>query len=354
MPGGMTICMKNMKNCLFAVLFVCLSASAQVLSLPIAQAEEPASVERQPLVVALDGSGQFLSIQEAVDAAKKGDTVLIRPGAYAEDVTIHSKENVRLIGAGMDQVTILGRERVGVFHVGKWPYGATNIEISGITINEHGGHAMGMFNGRGITLHHVRVKGMLFTQQVEDVRIEDCIIGGSETTGVQFANSQAVMRSNFIHDNDHGVSVAGKSTVRLERNVITRSLFEAVIVNDQAKATLLGNTFVKNGGGAAFLGTSQNEASGNIVSLNAYGFVVAPSSRVLFSYNAMQNSGSNYLRSGTPNQPAPELKPDSDLTVDPRFVDTARDDFRLRADTALVKIGEFPYLGALPPLAGSH
>ena len=354
MPGGMTICMKNMKNCLFAVLFVCLSASAQVLSLPIAQAEEPASVERQPLVVALDGSGQFLSIQEAVDAAKKGDTVLIRPGAYAEDVTIHSKENVRLIGAGMDQVTILGRERVGVFHVGKWPYGATNIEISGITINEHGGHAMGMFNGRGIVRLHVRVKGMLFTQQVEDVRIEDCIIGGSETTGVQFANSQAVMRSNFIHDNDHGVSVAGKSTVRLERNVITRSLFEAVIVNDQAKATLLGNTFVKNGGGAAFLGTSQNEASGNIVSLNAYGFVVAPSSRVLFSYNAMQNSGSNYLRSGTPNQPAPELKPDSDLTVDPRFVDTARDDFRLRADTALVKIGEFPYLGALPPLAGSH
>ena len=354
MPGGMTICMKNMKNCLFAVLFVCLSASAQVLSLPIAQAEEPASVERQALVVALDGSGQFLSIQEAVDAAKKGDTVLIRPGAYAEDVTIHSKENVRLIGAGMDQVTILGRERVGVFHVGKWPYGATNIEISGITINEHGGHATGIFNGRGIVLHHVRGKGLLFTQQVDDVRIEDCIIGGSETTGVQFANSQAVMRSNFIHDNDHGVSVAGKSTVRLERNVITRSLFEAVIVNDQAKATLLGNTFVKNGGGAAFLGTSQNEASGNIVSLNAYGFVVAPSSRVLFSYNAMQNSGSNYLRSGTPNQPAPELKPDSDLTVDPRFVDTARDDFRLRADTALVKIGEFPYLGALPPLAGSH
>ena len=244
MPGGMTICMKNMKNCLFAVLFVCLSASAQVLSLPIAQAEEPASVERQPLVVALDGSGQFLSIQEAVDAAKKGDTVLIRPGAYAEDVTIHSKENVRLIGAGMDQVTILGRERVGVFHVGKWPYGATNIEISGITINEHGGHAMGMFNGRGIVLHHVRVKGMLFTQQVEDVRIEDCIIGGSETTGVQFANSQAVMRSNFIHDNDHGVSVAGKSTVRLERNVITRSLFEAVIVNDQAKATLLGLSLI--------------------------------------------------------------------------------------------------------------
>lgn len=341
-----------MMNWILAIAFLCLSVGAA--NPMTVWAEEPAPVERQPLVVALDGSGQYRSIQEAVDAAKKGDTILIRPGAYAEDVTIHSKENVRLIGAGMDQVTILGRERVGVFHVGKWPYGATNIEIAGITINEHGGHAMGMFNGHGIVLHDVRVKGMLFTQQVEDVRIEHCIIGGSETTGIQFANSQAVMRDNFIHDNDHGVSVAGKSTVRLERNVITRSLFEAVIVNDQSRAALVGNTFVKNGGGAAFLGTSQNEASGNIVSLNAYGFVVAPSSRVAFSYNAMQNSGSNYLRSGTPNQPAPELKPDSDLTVDPRFVDTARDDFRLRADTALVKIGEFSYLGALPPLAESH
>ena len=86
----MTIRMKNMKHCLCAVLLLCLSV--EVLSLPIAQAEEPASAERQPLVVALDGSGQYRSIQEAVDAAKKGDTILIRPGAYAEDVTIHSLE----------------------------------------------------------------------------------------------------------------------------------------------------------------------------------------------------------------------------------------------------------------------
>ncbi|HVG01719.1 MAG TPA: pectinesterase family protein [Nitrospira sp.] len=334
------------------IIILCLSLASMWLS-PL-WADEGISTEPQQIVVALDGSGRFRSIQEAVDAAKKGDTIFIQPGAYSEDVTIHSKENIRLIGAGMDQVTLLGRERVGVFHVGKWPYGATDIEISGLTINEHGGHAMGIFNGRGIVLHHVRVKGMLFTQQVEDVRIENCIIGGSETTGVQFANSQAVLRENFIHDNDHGVSVAGKSSIRLERNIITKSLFEAVIVNDQSRAVMVGNTLVKNGGGAAFLGASQSEASGNIVSFNRYGFVVGPSTRVALSFNAMQNSESNYLRPGPPPQPAPELKPDSDLTVDPRFVDSASDDFRLRADTTLVKIGQFSFLGALPPIAESH
>lgn len=317
----------------------------------LSQAEESAKAGGSgTLVVALDGSGQYRSIQEAVDAAKKGDTILIRPGAYAEDVTIHSKEKIRLVGAGMDQVTILGRERVGVFHVGKWPYGATDVEIIGLTINEHGGHAVGIFNGRGITLRHARVNGMLFVQQVEDLRIEDSIIGGSETTGIQFSRAQATLRGHLIHDNDHGVSVAGNSDVRLERNVITRSLFEAVVVYDTSRSTLIGNTFVKNGGGAAFLGTSQNTASGNIVSLNTYGFLVSPSSKATFSFNAMQNIDANYLREGSPNQPAPDLKPESDLTVDPHFVDTGRDDFRLRADSTLVKIGEFSFLGALPPL----
>ncbi|WP_410964050.1 hypothetical protein, partial [Salmonella sp. SAL4448] len=83
---------------------------------------------------------------------------------------------------------------------------------------------------------------MLFGQQVEDVRIEDIILGGSETTGVQFVDSQAALIGNFIHDNDHGVYVVGHSNVRLERIVITRSLFEGVVVSDRASAELISNT----------------------------------------------------------------------------------------------------------------
>jgi hypothetical protein len=312
-------------------------------------AEGPQVVAPRTITVALDGSGDFTSIQEAVDSAKKGDTVFLKPGAYPQDLTIHSKDKIKLIGAGVDKVTMLGREDlVGVLHVGKWPYGATDIEISGLTINEHGGHALGIFNGKGITLRNLHVKGMLFGQQVQDVRIEDCVIGGSETTGVQFSDSQAVLIGNVIHDNDHGVNIAGKSDVRLERNVIIRSLFEAVVVNDKAKASLIGNTLVKNGGGAAFLGASQSEVSGNVVGLNKIGFLVAPSSRTTTSFNALFNSGGDYMRSGSPNTPAPDLKQDSDVVGDPRFVDAEHDDFRLRSDSGLLNKGQFPFLGALP------
>lgn len=315
----------------------------------------PVQAEPRTLVVALDGSGQYRSIQAAIDEAQQGDTIRIKAGKYQEDVTIHSKERLKLVGDGVDQVTILGRERVGVFHIGKWPYGATDIEISRLTINEHGGHAMGIFNGRKILLRHVRINGMLFGQQVQDVRVEHCSIGGSETTGVQFADSQAVLVHNAIHDNDYGVTIAGKSVVRLERNVIMRSLFEGVLVMDSARAVLVSNTIVKNGGGIGFLGTSQSEVAGNIVGLNKFGFLVGPSSRVTFSFNALYNSEGDYYKAGSPDKvPAPELQAGSDIAGDPKFVDPSRDDFRLRADTPLVRVGEFAYLGALAPVNGSQ
>ncbi|MBA5865242.1 MAG: hypothetical protein GDA67_00935 [Nitrospira sp. CR1.3] len=330
------------------ILGMLVSASSLV------SAEESVRHGPRTIVVALDGSGDFTSIQEAIDSAQKGDTVFLKPGRYQQDVTVHSKEQVKLVGAGREQVTLLGREDVvGVLHVGKWPYGAANIEISDMTINEHGGHAVGLFNGRGVLLKRLTVNGMVFSQQVQDARIEDCTIGGSETTGVQFADSQAVLIANFIHDNDHGVNVAGKSEVRLERNIITRSLFEAVVVNDKAKAVLVSNTLVKNGGGAAFLGQSQSEVTGNVVGLNRVGFLVASSSRAQTSYNALYNSDGDYVRAGNPNQPAPELKSQSDITGDPYFVDPGHDDFRLRGDTPLLQVGTFPFLGALPPASQS-
>ena len=320
---------------------------------PLTGAPPPVLDGARTLVVALDGSGQYISIQDAIDAARKGDVVHIKAGAYPEDVTVHSKERLKIVGDGVDKVTILGRDRVGSFHIGKWPYGATNIEISGLTIQEHGGLAMGIFNGRGIVLKNVLVNGLLFGQQVAGVRIEQCSLGGSETTGVQFADSQAVLADNYIHDNDHGVTVAGKSDVRLERNLITRSLFEGVVVTDQARAVLVSNTIVKNGGGVAFLGASHSEAAGNIIGLNVAGVTIAPSAHVSLSHNAFFNSKDDYLRSGPPPTPAPDLKSQSDVRENPLFVNPQDGDFRLRPDSPLRKVGNFDYLGALPPVSGT-
>lgn len=334
------------------VMAVVLGIAAVVGALARADVSDGSSPKT--LVVALDGTGDFVSLQEAVDQAKKGDTVFIKPGVYSQDVTIHSKEGIKVVGAGADQVTLLGHgEHVGVLHIGKWPYGASDIEITGLTIHEHGGHAVGIFNARGVTLRALHVKGLLFGQQVKEVRIENCVIGGSETTGVQLADSQAVLIGNLIHDNDHGVNVVGKSTVRIERNVIARNLFEAIVVGDGATTTLIGNTLVKNGGGAALLGSSRNEMSGNIVAFNTLGVVIDPLSQTTLSFNAFFNREGNYMKAASLPVPAPELMSESDMVGDPQFVDADHDDYRLLPSSALLHRGTFPYLGALPPLEQS-
>ena len=88
---------------------------------------------------------------------------------------------------------------------------------------------------------------------------------------------------------------------------------------------------------------------GNIVSFNKVGFLISPSSQIRIGYNLLFNGEADYMRAGSPNRPAPELKAKSDIFVDPRFVDAERDDFRLPSDTTLLNVGEFRYLGALPP-----
>jgi len=301
--------------------------------------------------VASDGSGQFTSIQEAIDQSTSGDTLLIKAGTYPEDVTVHSKDGLMIIGEGMDQVFITGEKRVGSLHIGKWPYGATNVTIQGLTVFQHGGLGVGIFNGSGVHLKQIHVKGMIFSQQVQDVHIEDCIIGESETTGVAFANSSGVLTGNRIHHNDHGIALGGNSEVTLRHNVISHNLYEAVLMTDQAKATVIQNTLVRNGGGIAFHDKTEASVRGNIISYSNVGLLFSPDSHTTLAFNALSDNQGDYLLQGIPPIPSPQRAGKTDVTSAPGFVNPQEDDFHLRQDSSLLHHGEFSYLGALPPLA---
>ena len=300
--------------------------------------------------VALDGTGHFTSIQEAIDQAQDGDTVFIRAGRYAEDVTVHSKEGLKVIGEGPEKVFLAGLKRVGTLHIGKWPYGATNVEIRGLTVQQHGGLGVGIFNGEGVTLKNLEVNGFVFGQQVQNVRIEDCVIGGSETTGIAFADSQATLVDNLIHDNDHGVSVGGTSIVHLERNVITRSLFEGVLAADQGNATLIRNTLVKNGGGVKFQDEATGRVAGNIIDDARVGVAWSARNTVNVEHNGLHNVEMKYQLDGQAASASLTPQTFSDVYVPPKFVAPDRGDYRLQADSPLQHVGEFPYLGALAPV----
>ncbi len=217
------------------------------------------------MVVALDGSGAYREIQAAIDDAKPGDTIFIKAGHYREDVVVHSKDRLRLIGESRDRVTISGLKRVGAFWIGKWPYGANEIEVRDLTVSENGGLAVGIFNGTHILLSNIRTRGLLYVQQAKAVRIEKSLLGGSETTGVSFVDAQGELIGSEVRDNDYGVTIAGKSDVRVEGNVIANNLYDAVVVQAGAKGTVLRNRLVKNGGTITVQNGAQVEQADNLV-----------------------------------------------------------------------------------------
>ncbi len=342
------------RTLLMNIFLVVVSVIGDV-SLALAQEKTYPSGAEQPegetWVVAVDGSGHFTSIQDAIDQARNGDAIFIKAGNYTEDVTVHSKERLKVIGEGMKKVFIAGLNRVGTLHIGKWPYGATNVEISGMTIQQHGGLGVGIFNGAGVLLRDIHVNGLIFGQQVQRVRIENCVVGGSETTGMAFADSEVALVGNIIHDNDHGVTVGGTSKVELRHNVITRSLFEAVLVTDNSQARLVQNTLVNNGGGVKFQDDSSGEILGNIITGSKVGVAYSSQTKMTRSHNAFYNNGANDQINGIAVASASTNTPAADLYAQPHFVAPERGDFRLQSDSPLVGVGEFAYLGALAPIA---
>ena len=217
------------------------------------------------IIVAPDGSGAYREIQAAIDDAKPGDTIFIKAGHYREDVVVHSKDRLRLIGEARDRATITGLKRVGAFRIGKWPYGANEIEVRDLTIAENGGLAVGIFNGSRILLSNIRARGLLYVQQAKAVRIEKSQLGGSETTGVSFVDAQGELIANDVRDNDYGVTIAGQSNVRVEGNVIANNLYDAVVVQAGAKGTVLRNRLVQNGGTIAVQNGAQVEQADNVL-----------------------------------------------------------------------------------------
>ena len=97
-------------------------------------------------IVKLDGSGDYTSIQAALNAAQSGDTVLVYPGRYYENLTIQTN-NLSLISleaqtnnpAYIDSTIIDGTRTTSVVAVGQ---NKQNITVRGFTITNGKGNGI--------------------------------------------------------------------------------------------------------------------------------------------------------------------------------------------------------------------
>jgi len=228
-------------------------------------------------VLTVGAMGQYATIQDAVDAAKDGDTVKILPGAYRENVTV--SKNISIIGSSGEEVTLVAESESSpvlfVRGVEDFVVDSVSFQSGGSVINFSrssgqvincniaGGRFGISFSGDGRTL---RVADSYITSLMgvgNDEYLSTRLVGiyayGEATliventviertgTGVNFSNGLNYLVKNCTFNrNTVGVSLSGTSTGSLIENKITGNVDNGVLANITSTATLTDNVFYAN------------------------------------------------------------------------------------------------------------
>lgn len=287
------------------------------------------------------------TIQAAVNAAYAGDTILVSPGAYTENVNLSGKAIVLLSEQGSSVTTI--RSALSSYAVIRCISGESHSTIvDGFSIDGNG-------FSRGV---HINASSPI----IQNCDIFNC--GNvNDGGGVYCVASSAIIRNNVIHDNDApatgagicvrdastpGVEISGNEIfnsqgageaigllyvthVYIHNNVIrdnTVNFWAAsgVYMNDASGVRVTNNTFVNNTRGIYIFSAYTPIIRNNIIvgSTNE----ALPTGLADADYNCVFGNGSN-------NNPGP-----NGISADPMFLDPGSLQFALQSGSPCLNAGD--------------
>jgi len=258
--------------------------------------EERALVTARTLVV---GPGGYTTISAAVDAARDGDTVLVRPGRYEESVVVEGK-TITIRGDGERDAIVVGRDDGPAFTLAK-----TRSTLTGLTITGGGpcsesevGAGLRVTDGapqldglrvtanRGIefkggaagAIEHSQFDGKyrgIYVWEGSSPRIEENEIWGNALAGIYIegAGTDPLIRANRVHDGEGvGILVCEGASPRIEDNEIWANGSAAISIGGSGTDPLVRANRVRDGQGCGIsvFGGAAPRIEGNEIWGNAF------------------------------------------------------------------------------------
>jgi parallel beta-helix repeat protein len=192
--------------------------------------------------------GDFASITEAIEAAKPGDRILIRPGHYIEDLVINKP--LEIIGDGeRDDIVVEAKKEYTI------SFQASIGRISNLTLRKAGGdenHCVDISQGRlellecDITCKRFCCIGVYSNA---DPRIRNNIIHDARYVGIAIYNQgQGVIEDNDIFGNGYsGMEIRDESNPSIRRNRIHDGKRAGLFIHSEGQGIIEDNDIIRNG-----------------------------------------------------------------------------------------------------------
>lgn len=225
-------------------------------------------------VVALDGSGDFSDIQEAIDALPStGGEVFIKEGTYITGIILMNKKNVHLKGTG-DGTIIKTVGAQGII-LTENDNKISNFKI----IIQNNNHESIMSSGttNNILIENIHIKGesasflntIGISLQGNNSRILNCIVEDCSGNGIEILSMNNGIISNCTMDgNDTGIFTDGATNCAIIGNTCKNCNTSGILLGDDNEKSdnnaIVGNVCSSNVNGIRVFG----DCDKNIISSN--------------------------------------------------------------------------------------
>ena len=220
----------------------------------------PYQVETVGQTKTFDVPGTYSTIQEAINAAGKGDFIRVAAGTYREHLTIAQK-NFGMRGAGSGQTVLLGS--VEIFDCGETSFEGFTVSGGGIHVK----NSPVRISGNEIVGSPI---AGLWIEHASGVVLSDNTVSGNGKEGILFDDSQGMIGSSLVSGNGTDGIAIGNSSPTVLRNIVTNNARDGISIRGfSASPNLLLNTVQQNGSVSnydiiCFGGNANPVGSGNV------------------------------------------------------------------------------------------